>query len=666
MMNPIFLNDFLSHRYISRLTYSPNGARAAFVLSQADEKNNGYLSFLYLYDGGIRQLTSLGMESTFVWLDDDRLLFPAARTEDEKKKKAEGDPSTTYYCLDLRGGEALPVFTLPFSVAELTVLDDTHLAVIGDYDKNCPDFYALSPDERTKVLQKKKDEKDYEVFDELPFWGNGEGFTNGQRSALFLINLAPFELYRVSGPDQNACLPRKLGEDVLYAVSSCPAKAKLHGMTLRAVNWKSREDRLIFSDPDLMMENYLVDRDSILLLAARGDRYGCNENPNVYLLNPSDGLLTIIRDEPMAMHGDVGSDCRYGSNTEQAVHCGNLYYVAGREGNAVLYVTHSDGSSEPVLTKDGSIDGIAMSDQHTTCLLVAMYDMQLQELYSFDLQTHVLTQLSHFNETALQGCYVAHPQALSVLSCGLEIGGWVLLPRDFDLQKSYPAVLDIHGGPKCVYGPVYYHEMQLWASMGYFVFFCNPKGGDGRDNEFADIRGDYGGTDYQNIMDFTDAVLSAYPQIDPERVCVTGGSYGGFMTNWIIGHTTRFCCAASQRSISNWISFYGVSDIGAFFAEDQNAANIYDSPEKLWAHSPLKYAARVRTPTLFIHSDEDYRCPLEQGIQMYSALVDRGIPARLCLFHGENHELSRSGKPLHRIRRLQEITDWFETYTRHA
>ncbi|MCR4883424.1 MAG: S9 family peptidase [Clostridiales bacterium] len=292
--------------------------------------------------------------------------------------------------------------------------------------------------------------------------------------------------------------------------------------------------------------------------------------------------------------------------------------------------------------------------------------MQLQELYSFDLQTHVLTQISHFNETALQGRYVAHPQALSVLSCGLEIGGWVLLPRDFDPEKSYPAVLDIHGGPKCVYGPVYYHEMQLWASMGYFVFFCNPKGGDGRDNEFADIRGDYGGTDYQNIMDFTDAVLSAYPQIDPERVCVTGGSYGGFMTNWIIGHTTRFCCAASQRSISNWISFYGVSDIGAFFAEDQNAANLYDSPEKLWAHSPLKYAARVRTPTLFIHSDEDYRCPLEQGIQMYSALVDRGIPARLCLFHGENHELSRSGKPLHRIRRLQEITDWFETYTRHA
>ena len=136
------------------------------------------------------------------------------------------------------------------------------------------------------------------------------------------------------------------------------------------------------------------------------------------------------------------------------------------------------------------------------------------------------------------------------------------------------------------------------------------------------------------------------------------------MTNWIVGHTDRFCCAASQRSISNWLSYWGVSDIGSFFTLDQNAADPWESPEKLWERSPLKYADKAVTPTLFIHSDEDYRCPLEQGLQMYSALVQRGVPARLCLFHGENHELSRSGKPKHRLRRLKEITDWFETYTK--
>ena len=164
-------------------------------------------------------------------------------------------------------------------------------------------------------------------------------------------------------------------------------------------------------------------------------------------------------------------------------------------------------------------------------------------------------------------------------------------------------------------------------------------------------------------MDFTDAALARYPQIDPKRLAVTGGSYGGFMTNWIIGHTDRFACAVSQRSISNWLSFYGVSDIGYRFATDQCGGDLFHTPETLWAHSPLRYAQHVKTPTLFIHSDEDYRCPMAEGMQMYTALVDRGIPARLCYFRGENHELSRSGKPKHRIRRLQEITDWIESYT---
>ena len=289
--------------------------------------------------------------------------------------------------------------------------------------------------------------------------------------------------------------------------------------------------------------------------------------------------------------------------------------------------------------------------------------MRLQELYRADLRTGELQRVTRFNDEALADRYVAKPQLLNICSGGREIGGWVLLPKDYDPEKKYPAVFDIHGGPKTVYGPVFYHEMQLWAGKGYFVFFCNPTGSDGRDNAFADIRGKYGTVDYEDLMHFADAVLETWPQIDPARVCETGGSYGGFMTNWIIGHTDRFCCAASQRSISNWLSFWGTSDIGYFFVPDQNAGDLYESPEKLWARSPLAYAKNVKTPTLFIHSDEDYRCPLEQGLQMVASLMDRGVEARLCLFHGENHELSRSGKPKHRLRRLKEITDWFDQHT---
>ena len=227
-------------------------------------------------------------------------------------------------------------------------------------------------------------------------------------------------------------------------------------------------------------------------------------------------------------------------------------------------------------------------------------------------------------------------------------------------------MLDVHGGPRAVYGETFFHEMQVWVSRGFVVFFTNIKGSDGRGDAFADIRGDYGGTDFQNLMDFTDAVLKAYPNIDKKRLCETGGSYGGFMTNWIIGHTDRFCCAASQRSIANWISMSFISDIGPYFGPDQcGGKGLFgdENTKALWDHSPLKYAKQVKTPTLFIHSEEDYRCPLPEGMQMMQALAVNGVETRMVIFKGENHELSRSGKPQHRVRRLKEITEWFEKHT---
>jgi len=663
-MEQLKLTDFLNYRFLSNVKYAPDGKAAAFVVSNANEEDNSYESRLYLWDGEVRQMTDLGKERGFVWLNSDTLLFPAVRSAKEKKRAEKHDAFTSYYRLSLRGGEAVPAFTLPFAVERIEVLDETHFAVVGSADVRHPDFFEMDDEARAKVQKEREDEKDYEVFDEVPFWFNGAGVCNGHRSALYLVCTEPMSIRCLTEPREDVSSLCVLGDEVFYDSYGMQARRRIQGCDIKALNWKTGDVRAVMSHDLLDLSGMTVVGDEIWMLGTTGERHGINENNWVYTLSPATGEWKVLRKEEYSLYGSVGSDCRFGGGASRAARDGSLYTLTTREGSALICRIDADGQSTMVLDREGSADCIALSEHNPKALVIGLYGMKLQELYSLDLESGEMAQLTHFNDKALENVYVAQPEYLTVESEGLTIGGWVLKPKDFDPQKTYPAVFDIHGGPKTVYGPVFYHEMQLWANMGYFVFYCNPKGSDGRDNAFMDIRGHYGETDYQNLMDFTDAVLKAYPQIDAKRVCETGGSYGGFMTNWIIGHTDRFCCAASQRSISNWLSFWGVSDIGPYFAQDQNAGNPFDNPEKLWQHSPLRYAANVKTPTLFIHSDEDYRCPLAEGLQMYTALVEHGVPARLCMFHGENHELSRSGKPKHRVRRLTEITDWFEKYSR--
>ena len=607
----------------------------------------------------MKQLTDLGKERGYRWLDDDRIIFPAVRSAAEKKRAESKEPFTSYYVLDLRGGEALPFFTVPFAVQDLMVLDGKRFLAVGGFDKAHPDLYAADEEARKQFLKEKEENKDYEVFDELPFWHNGAGVINGQRRRLFLVDLDPLTVTPLSGPTEDAGGFAVLHDEVFYAVQERGPKMLLKDFTLRAYDLKTGRTRDLFHTDSFMLSTLKTVGERLLLFGGEGKRYGLNENDYVYEIDPSSGQRRLLNAAEYSLYNSVGSDVRLGGGRQQVPIGDSLYHLTTRGGDSVLYRMDMDGTDTPVFTKAGAMDCFDVTEGKALC--VGLYDMRPQELYLCDFETGEARRLTDFNN--LDDKYVAQPEPLTVENEGIAVHGWVLKPFGYDPAKRYPAVFDIHGGPKTVYGPVFYHEMQYWAGKGYFVFFCNPKGSDGGDNAFADIRGGYGEVDYTNLMAFADAVLAAYPAIDPKRVCETGGSYGGFMTNWIIGHTDRFCACASQRSISNWLSFCGVSDIGSYFAPDQTAGDLYDDPATLWAQSPLKYAKNVKTPTLFIHSDEDYRCPLEQGLQMYSALVDRGVPARLCLFHGENHELSRSGKPLHRLRRLKEITDWFDTYS---
>ncbi len=238
---------------------------------------------------------------------------------------------------------------------------------------------------------------------------------------------------------------------------------------------------------------------------------------------------------------------------------------------------------------------------------------------------------------------------------GYPVHGWIVRP---DGDGPHPVILAIHGGPYAQYGWTLYDEAQVYATAGYAVLLCNPRGAAGYGSAHGRvIRQDMGNRDSADILTFLDAALEQ-PDLDGDRVGVMGGSYGGFMTTWLVGHTDRFTAAISERAMNEPVSFVGSSDIGWFFPEEY----VGTDPDRIAAQNPLAFAGRINTPTMVVHSEHDWRCPVEQGQRLFVALKLRGVDTEFLLFPGEGHELSRSGLPSHRTARFEHILRWWSRY----
>jgi dipeptidyl aminopeptidase/acylaminoacyl peptidase len=245
---------------------------------------------------------------------------------------------------------------------------------------------------------------------------------------------------------------------------------------------------------------------------------------------------------------------------------------------------------------------------------------------------------------------------------GNQLQGWIMKPPKFDPSRKYPSILEIHGGPLTQYGFLFMHEFYYLAAQGFVIHFSNPRGGRGYGESHAGaIAHNWGGADYRDVMAWTDHVASL-PYIDPERMGVTGGSYGGYMTVWIIGHTQRFKAAVAQRCVSNFISMWGSSDFNWAFQQDLNDKAPFEDLQYYWERSPIAYIGNAKTPTMVIHNEMDHRCPIEQGEQVFVALKRLGVDTEFVRFPEEFHGLSRNGRTDRRILRLNHIARWFKKY----
>jgi dipeptidyl aminopeptidase/acylaminoacyl peptidase len=274
------------------------------------------------------------------------------------------------------------------------------------------------------------------------------------------------------------------------------------------------------------------------------------------------------------------------------------------------------------------------------------------EIYSTVLGTE--QQVTDLNPVDLD---LVEPNHFRVESADIEIDVWVYLP---DGEDTVPLLLNIHGGPASQYGFGFFDEFQIYTGAGYGVVAANPRGSSGRGIDFtrAVVGEGWGDVDLTDIRAAVTSSLGRFPRLDPERMGLMGGSYGGFMTAWIIGQEDRWKSAVVERALISWTSFAGTSDIGGVFPENYTKAHYPEGWETWWRLGPLSLAENVTTPTLILHSEDDFRCPIEQAEQYFMALLRNGTETEMLRFPGEGHELSRSGQPRHRKERFHAVLDW--------
>ncbi|MDP9120927.1 MAG: S9 family peptidase, partial [Acidobacteriota bacterium] len=327
----------------------------------------------------------------------------------------------------------------------------------------------------------------------------------------------------------------------------------------------------------------------------------------------------------------------------------------------------TSGALTPVTSGDQEVVSFSASRHADRVALVLSTPTVIGDLYLLSTRDGKLTRRTRFNDPLFSELDLTAPEEIHYQSFdGKTIQAWVQKPPGFDPHQRYPLILDIHGGPHGAYGYTFFHEFQWMAAKGYVVLYPNPRGSTSYGREFANvIQYHYPGDDYKDLMAGVDELVRR-GMADPKRLGITGGSGGGVLTNWAITQTDRFAAAVSQRSIADWAGFWYTADFSLFTPRWFRGAP-WEDPADFTARSPITYVAKVHTPLMLIEGESDMRTPpTAGGEQMFRALKYLKKPVVMVRFPGETHELSRSGKPWHRVERLEHIVRWFDKYLEGA
>lgn len=636
-------DDYFSFNFVGDPSLSPDGKQLVYTVTRVDRAQNRRITAISLVpaDGSAppRPLTSGNLSSSAPrWAPDGKAIaFISTRpvTGDEASTRSQ------LYLLRLDGGEPRRVTSLPNGVNGCSF---------------SPDGARLACLSRSGPSDRKAPSSDVRHYTGLTYKFNDTGWFDDRKSHIWIIDVATGAATQLTSGDQwNDSDPQWSPDGNRIAFVSNRTGREQDGdddSDVWVVAVSGGEPRKLSDHPDSdTSPRWSPDGKSIAFIGRIKD----GDPPMLWLVPSAGGTPSTLLYPAQDL---------FPSELSWAEGGAALYFNAGNHGEIHFYrLDVASKQVRPITRSARAVRRLSLHEPSGAMAYLSNDFTHLDEVYVTRQDGSAEKRLTAVNDGFFAGLELMPVERLTYKGAdGWDVDGFLVKPVGWESGKSYPMVLSIHGGPAGQYGVDWYHEFHVYSAKGWAVFYTNPRGSTGYGQKFErGINGEWGGKDYIDIMNGVDAVLAANPWIDRQRLGVTGGSYGGYVTNWIVGHTDRFKAAVTLRSISNFISDDGTRD-GAYGHRTDFGGDIFQKHELYWDRSPLKYVQNVKTPILILHSDNDYRVPLEQGEQWFRALRHYGKTAELVIFPRENHNLTRTGEPKHLVESLDWQVYWFQKY----
>lgn len=623
-------------------------SEAVFAVKSIDREKNRYVSNIYILSNGevFRFTSGQSMDTQPKWHPKGEGVFFVSNR----------DETSQVYYIKRDGGESVKITELP----EGNILDYT-ISPNGDL---LTMVFLEKPEFMKKEAQKFRKEKNLSnppmEITTLFYRVDGMGYILDRRPKIVIWNVKTGEKKVIDLDGKlwiNSPVFSKDGKKI-YFIASMPEE--LRNMSYIKVYDLEKDEIYDITPIEGPKDNLIYVSENQLAFLGHDDPTDGWGTKNIHLW-----LFDIESGKARDLTSDLDNSVGYSllSDTSDFGGGGSLRYVEGKfyfilteKGNANIYEVDLDGNLRKVFDFRGGINSFDTDGKNF--IFSASTITIPPEIWIYDGD---IRKLSDFNSW-INDVEVYDAEEFWIDNDDVKVHTWVMKPKDLDEGKNYPTILYIHGGPHAAYGNVFFHEFQLTVANGYILVFSNPRGSKGYGERFAkDIKGDWGNKDYSDIMKVADFIENL-PYVDPKRIGLTGGSYGGYMTNWILGKTDRFKAAITDRSVVNLISMMGTTDF-PFSPDTYWEGDFWDRIERLWERSPLRLAKNIKTPLLIIHSEGDYRCPISEAEQLFKALKTLGKEVVFIRYPLEtSHGLSRSGPPDLRIDRLRRYLDWWGRY----